>query len=467
MQVVRLVSPVLAFCLLMSPARAQWAEQFGYHCPGQWINGGQQCQCPDGSLAKAVGNGSSWETVCPTSQPQSACPYGTQECGSQCCNPGFMCSKYGCIQQGAHDCGSWACPAGTTCSRTQYSSCVKAGDTECSGGGSCGPGFQCSSSGRGCIPFGNTECGDHSCNPGSYCGSQHSCLAEGTNDCGNGKSCSGDTKCSRDSSHCLHKDAVDCGSHACNEGAKCGSGNKCLPKEYVDCGHGSSCPGGNVCRKTGGCATREQLAAEYAERKAEQERLAAEKKRIAQKGAAQRPTPSTIAVAPVAIQPSPQSTTATNPDIQRLLSDPKLAVAGTFGRTINGSIVDLRTGQVVATGGVTMASSTQAPSVGAPATPPQAAAMAIQPSPQSTTATNPDIQRLLSNPKLAVAGTFGRTINGSIVDLRTGQVVATGGVTMASSTQVTPITPPDGVSGSCGRRIANRCIDLWLRQIRI
>jgi hypothetical protein len=58
------------------------------------------------------------------------------------------------------------------------------------------------------------------------------------------------------------------------------------------------------------------------------------------------------------------------------------------------------------------------------------------------TATNTDVRRLLSDPTIGISGNYGRTVNGSVVDLRTGAVVATGGVTTAAPPQQALATPP-------------------------
>ncbi len=252
-----------------SSARAQVLAQIV--CDGQWITnsaGGQSCLCPDGTLASGIGSGESWVGPCalkyggapqgpaapqpaPAPAPQSVCPYGTQECGNYCCNPGFYCSKYGCVQQGAIDCGGWACPPETSCSRNKFNTCIQSGYTECSSGGSCGPGLRCTANGQSCMPRGNTECGNHSCGPGYYCGSQDSCLAQGATDCGNGRACPNGQKCSRDGSRCLDDRATECGDHACEAGYFCGSQNSCLAQGTTDCGNGKSCPAGKKCSQDG------------------------------------------------------------------------------------------------------------------------------------------------------------------------------------------------------------------------
>jgi hypothetical protein len=159
---------------------------------------------------------------------------------------------------------------------------------------------------------------------------------------------------------------------------------------------------------------------------------------------------------PKPTQPTLSTTDAA--DIQRLQTNTSIAVSGNYGRT-PGGIVDLRSGQIVAS----------SPQTAAPATP-QVAAQAIQtrstqlvpasnqvsqsptpkPSPAPTTpsatqtasmnglATQPaaqpaqptisasdaaDIQRLQKDTSIAMAGNYGRIPNG-IVDLRTGQIVA-------------------------------------------
>lgn len=246
---------------LTSAAFAQSSDQLG--CPGQWVpngRGGTGCQCPDGSFASARDVGGFWQAYCPTAQPQyqpTPTPIGS--------------------------CGSWNCPLGTHCSLKTYGVCLAAGDTECASGGICSAGYQCNSRSTKCIPVDNAECGDSSCRPGYYCGSRNACIAEGDIDCGNGGSCPSDKKCSRDLKHCIPTDIVDCGDHFCNPGRKCGSGTQCLASDSVDCGKGKSCTAGYVCRKGGGCATREELAAEYAaeqkRKKEEAEKKEEERKR--------------------------------------------------------------------------------------------------------------------------------------------------------------------------------------------
>ena len=71
---------------------------------------------------------------------------------------------------------------------------------------------------------------------------------------------------------------VDCGSHSCGSGTKCGSRGTCIASDAVDCGNGKSCPAGYLCRRSGGCASHEQLAEERAERlRQRQEELAQRK----------------------------------------------------------------------------------------------------------------------------------------------------------------------------------------------
>ncbi len=66
---------------------------------------------------------------------------------------------------------------------------------------------------------------------------------------------------------------------------KCGGGGSCLPIDSADCGNGTSCPADSVCKRGGGCITRQdltQLKADDLARKqaAEADRKAAELKRI-------------------------------------------------------------------------------------------------------------------------------------------------------------------------------------------
>ncbi len=197
-----------------------------------------ECRCPDGSLAGYQGCGAS-------GPPPSLCPANTQLCGQQCCNPGFYCSRYGCILPGSADCGSWAC----------------------------GPGFQCSYLQGRCVPQGRVDCGTYHCPAGNKC-STAGCIPEKAADCGNKTFCNEGLKCSRDGKHCLAEGAVDCGSHFCNPGQKCGSNNSCLMQDAADCGGGRSCPAGNVCVNGGAeCLTPAALA----------ERAAAEKKAALEK----------------------------------------------------------------------------------------------------------------------------------------------------------------------------------------
>lgn len=217
---------IAALLLGVEVLSAQWGEQFGLHCPGQWVNGGQNCQCPDGSMANGSMSGGSVVMFCPQAAPQYRPP-----------------PQYSPPPQPA------------------------VGDY-CANGRTCPVGSQCTSDGM-CMPRGNTECGDHSCRQGSYCGSRNICVAEGATDCGNGTTCSAGKKCSRDNKHCLDQDTLDCGSFFCRLGSKCGSGNKCLDQSAADCGNGSSCSAGTLCRRGGGCATREELAAEAEQKRRE------------------------------------------------------------------------------------------------------------------------------------------------------------------------------------------------------
>jgi len=163
------------------------------------------------------------------------------------------------------NCGDWTCSYGSHCSRVHYGRCITDGHTECNSGWTCPPGSYCHpTNSTGCIWNGYQPCGSTACAPGNYCGSRNTCMAEGADDCGNGSSCSSGKRCSRDRKACIDSETVDCNGYYCKEGYKCGSGKQCLASDAVDCGGGRSCSVGYVCRKTGGCATREELAAEKA-----------------------------------------------------------------------------------------------------------------------------------------------------------------------------------------------------------
>ena len=237
------------------PAVSQ--DYFGIDCPGHWTNagGGGRCICPDGSDANLIGG----QVSCPSQQPQ----YQPQS------QP---------APQPVVSCGDWACPLGTTCSQVRPNTCINPGFTECSNGGTCGPGLKCTFDGLHCMPVANSECGNHSCEPGSHCGSRSMCMSDGSNDCGNGSWCSQDRKCSRDGKTCLDKDALDCGRHVCSAGMKCGGGGSCLPIDSADCGNATSCPSDSVCKRGGGCITRAELTQLQADDKAKREAAAAEQK---------------------------------------------------------------------------------------------------------------------------------------------------------------------------------------------
>lgn len=223
------------------------------------------CQCPDGSYASIYGcQGSS---VSPPQNSQlrycengGACRLDQTCCGDRCCNQGSYCTRFGCTPIGAIDCGAYYCKPGEKCARNRRG-CYPNEVVDC-GDYSCQPGQRCAMALRACLSEADTDCGAHICPAGYYCGSHNTCTKIGDDDCGNGSSCPSDNKCSRDGKHCIPKDAVDCGDHFCKEGYKCGSGEQCLVTDAVDCGKGNSCAAGYVCRKEGGCATREQLAAE-------------------------------------------------------------------------------------------------------------------------------------------------------------------------------------------------------------
>lgn len=557
---------VILFSLASSltEAQAQLPGVSGDFCPppAQFVpgGGGLMCVCPDGT---------------PYNLGRSC---GTQtEQGGQAEQIGDRCN------------GGGTCPSGSRCS-WMPGRCVPDGKVDC-GAYTCDPGFACASDQRyrACFAYGDLDCGSYSCKAGNKCASG-GCIAQDATDCGNGISCGSGLKCSRNRKMCLQQDAVDCGNFNCQAGMKCASGNQCIAKDAIDCGKGKSCPSGTLCvGAQAECLTRQQIAdraaaekrkkeeeaaakkREAEERKAaelrrieeqreasrrkEQEQLAAitkqkeeEQRRLAEKqkqeaeaklaakaknSPSSSQTPSTTTNAPLA---------TANADVQRLLSDPTIATSGNYARTINGSIIDSRTGTVVATGGVTIASAPQNVSPGvAPTSPPlqspvpQAGAQTSMTSPRppaapaapppsssssspkytfaqtphgtvevlqdgkrigtgtaeyaaqygykppgasgsqpgtavappastiagvapgspppaqpstsqaSSTAaapyqgqnvpqapTNTDVRRLLSDPTIAVSGNYGRTINGSVIDLRTGAVVATGGITTVS-----------------------------------
>lgn len=230
---------IVAMLFLVLPAgeaRSQQYDDFGNLCDGQWAdngNGGKGCLCPDGSWANGEMEGNLVHSVCASA--------GARD-------------NYRPRRPAGIDCGDWTCPPGFYCSRKSYGQCVQNGATECPSGTICGDGYQCGSGGNTCLPIGNTECGNGSC--------------------------PSDKKCSRDERHCLDKEAVDCNSYFCKEGEKCGSGKQCLASDADDCHDGKSCSAGYVCRRDGGCATPEQLAAEQdaaaKQKKAELDREKAE-----------------------------------------------------------------------------------------------------------------------------------------------------------------------------------------------
>ncbi len=122
--------------------------------------------------------------------------------------------------------------------------------------------------------------------------------------------------------------------------------------------------------------------------------------------------PSSGAVAPNTNSNAAGSSPA-NIDIQRLLTNPTIAVSGNYGRTVNGSIVDLRTGAVVATGGVTTTAAAQNVASGA------ATGQLVSPSPGSAsqpTQTSAPVTTYstASVPKASPQGTYVRidTVNG-------------------------------------------------------
>ena len=188
------------------------------------------------------------------------CPIGTECCGSMCCSPGNFCSRYGCAPNGAIECGNHYCNPGQQCSRS--GGCQPAGSVDC-GIYYCQPGERCASGHRACLSSTDTDCGGYHCSSGSKCSSA-GCLPEEATDCGNRTYCRAEQKCSRDGTQCLPRDSVDCNSHVCGTDMKCGSKQTCIAAGAIDCGDGRSCPSGSVCRREGGCATQEELAAEKA-----------------------------------------------------------------------------------------------------------------------------------------------------------------------------------------------------------
>lgn len=282
-----LATMLLAGFLVKGVAQAQ--EDWGL-CPAGstpvYAGGGTMCQCPDGSYAGL-------DSGCPETRPRynyqpqvrycdtgGTCRLDQTCCGDRCCNAGYYCSSYGCTPTGAVDCGTYYCNPGQKCARNR-NGCFSNDVVDC-GEYSCQLGQRCASGLRACLSEEDTQCGNHICSAGYFCGSKNACLAEGTNDCGNGQSCPSDKKCSRDGKRCLDKDIVDCKDFFCREGSKCGSGKQCLASDAVDCGRGRSCEAGYVCRKTGGCATREELAAEKAAEEERKHEVAAQKAREAE-----------------------------------------------------------------------------------------------------------------------------------------------------------------------------------------
>jgi hypothetical protein len=214
------------------------------------------CQCPDGSYASIYGCPSHSAPAVPSdrvycSDTGGSCSLGQTCCGTQCCNAGNFCSRFGCVPQGVADCGSYWCHPGQTC--MTGNKCMPLGNTDCRNGTTCAPGYVCSR-GHGCIPENAADCGGGiHCPSGNKCSADKKrCMSLDAIDCGS-HSCSAGQKCGSGNT-CLARDAVDCGGgRSCTAGNKCTSDNKCIPKDYADCGHGLYCPSGNKCSRGGGC----------------------------------------------------------------------------------------------------------------------------------------------------------------------------------------------------------------------
>ncbi len=176
-------------------------------------------------------------------------------------------------------------------------------------------------------------------------------------------------------------------------------------------------------------------------------------------------TPAARSINQPPTQPRQPSISATDAaDIQRLQKDTSNAIAGNYGRT-PGGIVDLRTGQIVASSpqtaqplapqAVAQPAQTASPQI-TPAsnqirvTPPSFSPVTTTPSAAQTASTSiistnqpaqpvisaqdvADFQKLQQNTSIAVAGNYGRT-PGGIVDFRTNQIVT-------STPQVTSSLP--------------------------
>ena len=144
----------IALCLTCLPveAHSQWAEQFGLHCPGRWVNGGTMCQCHDGGFANYV-NG---QVVCPSNQgfyqptPQSWCPVDHYEYGDYCVPVGdTVCYGSG---------GARSCPSHLKC--TYDGACIPHDATDCGNGNYCSSGRFCWTDPQG-VP--NFEAGTQRC----------------------------------------------------------------------------------------------------------------------------------------------------------------------------------------------------------------------------------------------------------------------------------------------------------------
>jgi hypothetical protein len=152
--------------------------------------------CPGGHWVPVPAPGGTTGAMCVQDQvaprQQLSCPSGTSLCGTICCNAGFMCSKFGCVQPGSIDCGT------------------------------------------------------HACGPDQQCGTGQSCLPRGAADCGNGTYCNAGQRCSQNGQYCLGAGDIDCGTYSCQSGNKCSRFGGCISADAIECGTGY-CNPGNRC----------------------------------------------------------------------------------------------------------------------------------------------------------------------------------------------------------------------------
>lgn len=117
---------------------------------------------------------------------QRRCPDETSYCATnnRCCNPGFICTKFGCIEDGSIDCGTYACGPATKCGRN--GGCVPWDANECGEGKFCPAGKVCSKSGEFCLAEGDDDCGTYICDAGTKCAKGGGCVSTDAIKCGDG-----------------------------------------------------------------------------------------------------------------------------------------------------------------------------------------------------------------------------------------------------------------------------------------